>query len=781
MQSSVAWSRIESLDRAAWRTRFRALSELTKAAEALSEGAPPDSVVAGLSELHRAWHCLALYDFEGTDARYAHAHELFERHQFGIGLDRLRSVKALLLLRSGKSQAALDALNEPRRAIHDETLPEARYVSLNIRALCHGDLGNLDDALRSYAAALTAARQCELPVFEANALGNFGGFHADIHNFEDAERMCREAFSLADIAGAQGSWVTSGTNWMLALFYLGRHAEARGVALQLLAREAWLLPAKRSAYFTKFAAVFLHAGELDRAAEFLDRAQAAADPTVPLCTVEWFWVCAEIRNAQSRFGEAAALCQQAIDEASDFDQVSLPTDLMRLYNAATQAAEALGDFQSALHFKKEAFAKYETLVGQSARAKRLTLQMEYEVQHAEWQRDQALTEQRVAEEEQVRLATLNRALAAANADKSRFLAAASHDLRQPVHAIGLFADTLVGQVEVGEVRDMVTRIQQSMRAMNGMLSELLDISNLNAGTTRASVTAVPITSVLLHIDNEFGPTARDRNLDLRLSAPDAWVKSDPALLKRILQNLVANALAYTERGGVLVTARTRGDVLLLDVWDTGVGIDAEHLPRIFDEFYQIGNVSRDRRKGMGLGLAIVRRLVDLLGHPLEATSRVGRGTRFRLHLPLAEAVEMVVNDAPTPLLDLGGKLALVVDDEPDVRDGMAAALAARGCRVIVASDATDAITKLTPISSQPDFAVMDYRLETQTGLAALADIRTHLGWHLPALIVTGDTLASDLTRFAEAGEAWLIKPVSADDLQRAVTQMLSSQHAADIA
>ena len=778
-QTSVAWSHIEALDRAAWRTRFRDPAELKLAADTLAEGALPDSLAVGLAEFHRAWHCLALFDQVSAAAKYDLARDLFEQHRFDLGIDRLRVVRALILLRAGKSQTALDALNAPQRSALDEPLPEARYVASNLRALCNGDVGNLDESMSSFSAALTAARLTGIPVFEANALGNFGGFHADINNFEDAERMCREAFALADAAGARAPWVTSGTNWMLALFYLGRHAEARAVALRLLERETWLLPAKRSAYFTKFAAVFLHAGELERAAEFLERVQAEADPTVPLRTVEWFWVCAEVRNAQSRFSEAAALCQQAINEASDFDPVSLPTDLMRLYNAATQAAEALGDFKSALHFKKEAFAKYEALVGQSARAKRLALQMEYEVQHAEWRRDEALNEQRLAEEEQVRLASLNHALAAANADKSRFLAAASHDLRQPVHAIGLFADTLVEQVEAGEARDMVTRIQQSMRAMNGMLSELLDISNLNAGTTRASVTAVPITSVLLHIDNEFGSTARDRGLDLRLSAPDAWVESDPALLKRILQNLVANALAYTERGGVLVTARVRGGALLMDVWDTGVGIDAEHLPRIFDEFYQIGNVSRDRRKGMGLGLAIVRRLVDLLGHPLEVTSRVGRGTRFRLQLPIAPAAESFASVAPMPLMNLTDKLALVVDDEPDVRDGMAAALAARGCNVIVAGSAAEAIATLTQTSSRPDFAVMDYRLEMQTGLAALADIRAHLGWHLPALIVTGDTLASDLTRFAEAGEAWLIKPVSADALHRAVTDLIGPHFTTD--
>ena len=772
VQLSVARRTTEALDRAAWRTRFRDPSELKQAAEALVDGAAPESLATGLAEFHRSWHCLALFDQEGAAAHGERALSLFERHQFAHGIDRLRAVNALILLRGGKSQAALAALDAPARAEDEEPIAEARYVESNIRALCHGDLGDLDNAMRSFAAALTAARQTGIPVFEANALGNFGGFHADIHNFEDAERMCREAFAIADTAGARAPWVTSGTNWMLSLFFLGRHAEARSVAEQLLAREQWLLPAKRSAYFTKFAAVFLHAGEPARAAEFLDRASAFATASVPLRTVEWYWVCAEVRNAQARYADAIVLCQQAISEAPEFEQVSLPTDLMRLYNAATQAAEALGDLRSALRFKKEAFAKYEALVGQSARAKRLALQMQYEVQHAEWQRDKALAEQHAAEEERMRLSALNQALAAINADKSRFLAAASHDLRQPVHAIGLFADSLVEQIEPGVARDMVGRIQQSMRSMNGMLSELLDISSLNAGTTEVSVKALAITGLLLQIDSEFGPIARERGLELRLSAPDLWVHSDPVLLGRILQNLVANALAYTQNGGVLITVRLRRSNVLLDVWDTGVGIDARHLPHIFDEFYQAGNVSRDQRKGMGLGLAIVRRLGDLLGHRIEVKSEVGRGTRMRVHLPLAEAPKAPTEGATAPVISLLGKVALVIDDEPDVRDGMAAALAARGCCTVVAASAAEAIRRLAQLSEPPDFAIIDYRLETQTGLAALAAIRKFLNTHVPALIVTGDTLASDLTQFAAAGEAWLIKPVSADDLQRALTVLL---------
>ena len=763
---------IAQLDGVAWRVRYLDPSDLELAVAALASAARPDGNEAGLVEFHRAWHSLSVNDNAGAAVRHARARALFERGGHWIGIEHLRTVEALLLRREGNAPEGLAILNAASDVGTDRIRVEAQCIASIVRAICHSDIGNLDDCLRDYLSALAFARRSNLPAYEANVLGNLGGFHADVLNFDESERMCRRAFMLADEVGARSPWATSGINWMLALFGLSRYAEAKDVALQLLARQAWLPSVKRASYFTKFAAVFLHAGEAPRAEQFLDQVQAESGVAATSRTMEWFWVRAELCNAQSHYAEAARLCAQALAAEPDFTEAALPTDLLRLYNAATAASEALGDYQSALRYKKAAFAKYEALVGLGARAKRLTLQVEYEIQHAQWQRDEALQEQRIAEEEQVRLATLYRALEAANAAKSRFLAAASHDLRQPVHAVGLFADTLVDLCPAGEERDMVARIQQSMLAMNGMLSELQDISTLNAGATRASVQALPITSVLLHIDSEFGPIARARALDLRLAAPDAWVRSDPVLLKRILQNLVANALAYTERGGVLVTARARADALLLEVWDTGIGIEAAHLPRIFDEFYQIGNVARDRRQGMGLGLAIVRRLVDLLGHRLEVHSRPGRGTRFRLTLPLAAAVEQTAPDQTVALTDLAGNIALVVDDEPDARDSMAAALAARGCGVIVASSAAEAIAKLQLAPSYLDFAVMDYRLETQTGLEALTAIRAHVGRHLPALIVTGDTLATDLARFAAAGEAWLIKPVSADDLCRAVMRLL---------
>jgi signal transduction histidine kinase len=182
--------------------------------------------------------------------------------------------------------------------------------------------------------------------------------------------------------------------------------------------------------------------------------------------------------------------------------------------------------------------------------------------------------------------------------------------------------------------ELVSRIQHSTAALQRLLSELLDISELDAGATAANISTFPISDFLLEIDAEFRDLAVNRNLQLRLAATDAWVVSDADHLLRIMRNLVTNALTYTESGGVLIAARVRGGVLLLEVWDTGVGIAAEHLPHLFEEFYQVGNRARDRRKGLGLGLAVAKRLAALLKHPLEVQSRPGRGTVVRLTLPM---------------------------------------------------------------------------------------------------------------------------------------------------
>ena len=224
----------------------------------------------------------------------------------------------------------------------------------------------------------------------------------------------------------------------------------------------------------------------------------------------------------------------------------------------------------------------------------------------------------------------------ANLSKSRFLAAASHDLRQPIHALGMFVGALARHPMTDEMRRLVEQIEGSVGAMDGLFNSLLDISKLDAGVVQSHVRSFAIGPLLQRISDEFAGEAQRKGLRLTLCPCSAFVASDPVLLERILRNIVSNAVRYTDQGRILVGCR-RGPRLSVQVWDTGRGIAQADRERVFQEFYQVDNFERDRAKGLGLGLAIVRRLTLLLDHPLELRSQIGRGSVFKLSLPTAQA------------------------------------------------------------------------------------------------------------------------------------------------
>ena len=224
----------------------------------------------------------------------------------------------------------------------------------------------------------------------------------------------------------------------------------------------------------------------------------------------------------------------------------------------------------------------------------------------------------------------------ANLAKSRFIAAASHDLRQPLHALGLFIAQLHSDADAAERAGIIARIDVAVSAMNELFSALLDISKLDAAVLTPKLTRFPIERVFTRVDTTFASAANEKGLKLHFVQSSAWVQSDFILLERVLLNLVSNAVRYTERGGVVVGARRRGNQLRLEVWDTGSGIPDDQRENVFGEFYQL-SASGGSAGGLGLGLAIVDRLCDLLGHRIELKSRVGSGSRFSVLLPCVAA------------------------------------------------------------------------------------------------------------------------------------------------
>jgi signal transduction histidine kinase len=352
----------------------------------------------------------------------------------------------------------------------------------------------------------------------------------------------------------------------------------------------------------------------------------------------------------------------------------------------------------------------------------------------------------------------------ANQAKSRFLAAASHDLRQPLHAMTLLAEALGGRLRDEEDRHVLARLQDSLGAMGKLFNALLDISRLDAGIVEPQVRDFRLAGVLDRLDAEAAGQAAAQGLAWRYQPTGLSVRSDPVLLESLLRNLVGNALRYTPRGQVALRCREEQGRARIVVEDTGIGIPADRQAEIFREFHQLENPERDADKGLGLGLAIVDRLARLLGHRIELRSAPGQGSCFAVVLPLA--ARPVAEEAgpaarePDPGEELAGMRVLVIDDQPTVRESMEVLLRHWGCEPLLAGSEEEAVA-VARAGGPPELVIADYRLRSgRTGGQAVERLRQELGRSLAALIITGDT-APERLREASAGDVMLMsKPVT---------------------
>ncbi len=363
--------------------------------------------------------------------------------------------------------------------------------------------------------------------------------------------------------------------------------------------------------------------------------------------------------------------------------------------------------------------------------------------------------------------------------KARFLAAASHDLRQPMQALSIFHELLAGETQSSRGAGLLANARQSAEAMNTLLGALLDVSKLDANVISADCRAFPLQPVLDEMAREFAPIAAQKGIRLRVRPCSAVIRSDPALLGQILRNLLSNAIRYTPAGGVLLGCRRRRDQLLIGVFDTGIGIAADQHAAIFGEFYQVGNEARDRQQGIGLGLAIVERVTRLLGHALSLRSVPGRGSCFSLALPLATAVEPALSAPEIEQLPaasaLDGRRILVIEDEAAIRDGLRDLLQEWGCRVSTAASVADALAQAEG-QGTIDAVISDMGLPGQgNGIDAIAALRQCHGATLPALLVTGDTSQAALQAAHAANLVMLHKPIKPGRLRAALSNTIAAR------
>jgi len=359
----------------------------------------------------------------------------------------------------------------------------------------------------------------------------------------------------------------------------------------------------------------------------------------------------------------------------------------------------------------------------------------------------------------------------ANLGKTRFLAAAGHDILQPLNAARLYCSSLIEKAQRGPIADAATNIESSLDSVDAILGAVLDISRLDTGAMKPSMTVFKLDGLLRQIATDFQPLAAEKKLELTIVPSSIRVRTDRNLLRRLIQNLVSNAIKYTRSGRVLVGVRRRGELVEIQVFDTGIGIPANKLNTVFREFTRLEEGAREAQ-GLGLGLSIVDRIARVLRLEIQIESGRGKGTRFSVILPVTDAREIpVAKEAKTPVhasVSLDGLSVYCIDNDPRILDGMRLLLGGWGCSVATFAGADDLRTHGLP---RPDIVLADYHLDRETGLDVIAQLRAVHGEALPAVLITAER-SNEVRAAAERMDVQVVgKPVKPAVLRALITRL----------
>lgn len=453
-----------------------------------------------------------------------------------------------------------------------------------------------------------------------------------------------------------------------------------------------------------------------------------------------------------------------IKSSDDDDPASLERRLDKL---AKINAVLMDRVERSMDQQGNAFSLFQTAIGLEAKVRARTEELTTVLHRLERSNDALV----VAKDDAER----------ANLSKTRFLAAASHDLLQPLNAARLSISVLSAMQTANDARTLASQIDQSLQTIEDLIKTLLDISKLDAGVVKPDVKNFPLDDVLSLLEASFQPQAVAKGLKLKVRRCGLMVRSDPMLLLRVLQNLVSNAVRYTDKGGVLVGVRKRGKNCLIDVVDTGRGISESERETIFEEFYRGAAAAGGSHTGLGLGLSIVQRTVLTLGHSLFVTSELGKGSTFRLRVQGAGPAPQV-DRVPSERREIAdtatGAHVLLIENDPDVASAMVRLLDGWSCHTVTARGPEEIGPALDQMERRPDIVLADYHLDQgKTGLAALEEFHRRAGMEIPAVVITADRGAAIAAEVEAAGCELMHKPVRPAELRALMTHLLGQRTA----
>jgi signal transduction histidine kinase len=744
---------------ALWLQRFHDPMALVPMANALIER---EESLQAFGYLQLAWG----YRYCGDNAKaveaLTQAETLYLAKQDEAGLANCRDLNATLLAARSGPEAALALLRVNLSLPVDMRLPIERMITHDRCGFFCDLIGDRDESLRHRYAVLDAARESGAPSAIAFALGMLGGVHADLYNLEDADRLCREGLTLVEPEVAMQAWSLVALNHMNALLAMERSDEAAQHAERLLSLESKLNQRAAEQRYIVYADAFASVGDAERAQRLLDHsASLRSDKQQSLIS----FASAQIRvwNSQQQYASARALADTYLsDPRNGTDPAQVPTELLRILQGAAAACEALGDFVAALLYQKQAFVVHESLVGRSARARRLTLEIQHRLDRERWEREEAQRRQLDAEREGHRLSELNTQLDAALQTRTRFLAAASHDLRQPAHALALYATALEHESSRAALIDLSKRMRATVGSLSNMFDGLLELARLDAAAIVPKKEVFDLADLVQRLCVEYRDRLINTEAALKFRAHRSlrFIHTDPVLIERILRNLIGNAVKYAGEKNILVAIRARDGGVAIEVRDAGPGMSDDEQRHAFDEFFRAQSASA-KRDGLGLGLSIVERFARLVGANIALRSALGRGSTFTLSLPPSMIARDPTKHTEVPAREQMAKplCVVVIDDDDDARESMSLVLRQWGHECRAESGAEKFLISDDGSIFVPDALLCDFQLADRTAINDIRTLRNRFGAHLPVLVVSGshDAQAAVLAEFPDA--SYLPKPI----------------------